>query len=121
MLTQHTLCLRAPNGDTVLDNEELPLWNFEKPLPLPEGKHIGYIRTYDRSKVVYHYPWYLYYNEQFKRFLDVRFSRCEVEGVPMENPPLSLYKELLNTEYNAVYIDSITNKPIFLKGDFYAQ
>ena len=118
VMTSYTLSLRAPNGDTELDGELLPVWNFDRPIVLPEGKHIGYIRTYDKSKVVYHYPWYLYYNEQNKRLLDARFSSCQVDGIPMENPPLSLYKELLNTEFDAVYLDSITKKPMFLKGEF---
>lgn len=118
ILTPETLSLRAPNGDTVLDGEDLPLWRFDNSILLPEGKHIGYVRTYDKSKVVYHYPWYLYYNAQYNRFLDARFSGCKVEGVPMTDPPLSLYKELIATDYNAVYLDSITKKPVFLKGDF---
>ncbi len=118
VLSQYALRLRAPNGDIELGGELLPVWSFENPIMIPEGIHIGYVRTFDKTKIIYHYPWYLYYNEQYKRFLDYRFGGCGVVGKPKANPPLSLYKELLNTDYNAVYIDSETEKPIFLKGDF---
>lgn len=118
MLTKTQLYLRTPDGGSHFNNEPLPIWNLPMSLMVPEGKHIGWVRTYDKTKVVYHYPWYLCYNEESKRFLDCRFAKEEVKGKPKPNPPLSLYKELLETPYNAVYVDEETNTPIFMKGEF---
>ena len=39
----------------------------------------------------------------------------QVDGVPLVNPPLALYKELINSDAKAVYFDTISNKPKFLK------
>ncbi len=118
MLTNTRLYLRAADGSSYIGGDELPIWQLPKPLVIPIGEHIGWVRTIDRTKVVYHYPWYLYYNKEFRRFLDARFTNDEVKGTPRPNPPMSLYKDLLSTSYNAVYIDDETGAPVFLKGEF---
>lgn len=77
----------------------------------PSYEHIGYIKTYHQNKNVFAYPDYLV------RRVDngeVPYVSGEVTGVPLLNPPVSLYKELLKTNNLAVYFDTQTGKPVFL-------
>lgn len=118
LLTNNFLYLRNLDGSGHMGNEELPVWKLPNPIQPVFGVHIGYVRTIDKTKLVYHYPWYLFYNPATRQFLDERFAGETLIGEPKVNPPMSLYKELLDTDCNAVYVDSLTNKPIFMKGDF---
>lgn len=91
--------------------EKLPVFPRGKKLSVGTYKHIGYLRTYQDCKAVYQWPWYLIQNVDTGEVPDIS---DKITGIPMENPPLSLYKELLKTDFNAVYFDTVTNKPIFI-------
>lgn len=89
----------------------LPDIPFEKPLDIPEYRHIGWVKTYQQCKAVYTYPWKLI---QDVCTGELDGFKTKLEGEPLVNPPLSLYKELINTEYRGVYFDTLSNKPVFI-------
>lgn len=93
------------------DTEPLPSYCFDPPMPIPEYEHIGFVKTYQKCKAVHTYPWYMVRvvgSNEAVGFKD------EIKGRPLLNPPLSLYKELVDTNYNGCYFDTITNKTIFI-------
>ena len=89
----------------------LPIINFETNLNVPTYKHVGWIKTYQDCKAVYSWPWMLI---QDVATGDVWDFDGKIEGEPLENPPLSLYKELINTEHRGIYFDLKQNKPMFI-------
>lgn len=91
--------------------EQLPVYDYHKNLTVDTYKHVGFIKTYQECKAVYQWPWYLV---QSVTTGEVPYIKDKILGEPLVNPPLSLYKELINTDYNAVYFDLAQNKPVFL-------
>lgn len=100
--------------ETVLDDEsklELLQWSFTKPLAPIVYSHIGYEKSYHNCLAVSQYP------NQLVRAANERNAygyTDAIEGVPLLDPPLSLYKELLNSEAKAVYFDTVSKQPKFL-------
>lgn len=64
--------------------------------------HIGYEKTYQECKAIYKYPDYLLYDT--KKGVIVGYDK-PLEAAPLVNPPLSIYKDLIDTDYDAVYLD----------------
>lgn len=84
---------------------------YEQPITLPPYTHIGYCKTYSKCKAIYHWPWYLLANLQSGVIYDYAAT---LGAEPVVNPPLSLYKELIDTDAKAVYLDKQTQRPIFI-------
>lgn len=91
---------------------DLVAWNFSEPITSVVYNHIGYVKTFHKCKAISQYPTYLLADSVTGKIPD--FTE-QVEGVPLIDPPLSLYRELINSDAKAVYFDTISNKPKFLK------
>ena len=91
--------------------KELPILMFEKNLDVPTYKHVGWVKTYQDCKAVYTWPWRLLQDTQTG---DVWDFKDKLEGEPLENPPLSLYKCLLDTDHRGVYFDTKKGEPVFI-------
>lgn len=89
----------------------LPVINFETNLPVPTYKHVGWVKTYQDCKAVYSWPWKLIQDIDTG---DIWDFENKIEGEPLENPPLSLYKQLIDTEHRGIYFDVKQNKPMFI-------
>lgn len=89
----------------------LPDIIFDTPINIPTYRHVGWIKTYQKCKAVYTYPWKLLQNVETGEIdgFDVKIS-----GDPIIDPPLTLYKELLNTDSRGVYYDLVTCRPVFI-------
>jgi len=98
-------------GDLSYNKKELPCFSIEPPLDVPEYKHVGWVKTYQKCIAVYTWPWKMIEDTQTKT---VWGFKDKLLGEPLENPPLSLYKELISTEHKGVYIDKNTNQVMFL-------
>lgn len=99
----------------VRDNEKLDLVNFvyRQPLDIPYYERVGYIKSYHECLAVSQFPTSLVRVANS----DTAYQFTEhFDGVPLVDPPLSLYKELLNHEdgAQAVYFDTISKQPKFL-------
>lgn len=98
--------------DLIRRKRNLPNIQFETPMQIPEYRHIGWIKTYQKCKAVYTYPW--------KLLQDVNTGELDgfntkIDGEPLVDPPLVLYKELLDTDYRGVYYDLVKCMPVFIK------
>lgn len=72
---------------------------FKQKMIVPKYRHIGYIKTWQRTQLVYQYPWYLIQDMNGNVIdYDVKLNEDIVV-----NPPLVLYRELIHTKYDAVY------------------
>ena len=91
---------------------ELCNWPLSTPINIPVYNHIGYVKTFHKCQAVSQYPTYLIADAMTGEIPDFKE---QVDGVPLVNPPLALYKELINSDAKAVYFDTISNKPKFLK------
>lgn len=89
----------------------LPSWRFDRPLNPVPYKHIGWVKTYQNCKAVYTWPWKMIQNTETG---DVWSFKDKIVGTPLENPPLSLYKKLIETEHKGVYFDTTSNMPVFI-------
>ena len=88
------------------DNMEYRHKVFKAPLPIPEYQHIGYRKTYPKTLSVYHYPWYLLQDVKTGEVLD--FEGIKVSS-PLVEPHVGLYKNLVDTSYEAIYFDTSNN------------
>ncbi len=91
---------------------KLPIIKLDTPIVLNKYEHVGWIKTYQQCQAVYHWPWMLLGDTETKEIYD--FSD-KLSGHPLVNPPLSLYKLLVDTDYNAVFYDLDTCSPVFIK------
>jgi hypothetical protein len=89
----------------------LPAFNITPPITVPEYKHIGWVKTYQKCLAVYTWPWHLIQN---KITGEVWNFKDKISGRPLENPPLGLYKELVETDHRGVYFDLDKNAPVFI-------
>lgn len=89
-----------------------PIFSINPPIVTPNYNHIGFIKTYQKCKAIYTWPWYLLGDLTTGKIYDFNET---IQGKPLENPPLSLYKSLIDTEYDAVYFDTMQNKPVFIE------
>lgn len=92
--------------------KQLPAYIIDPPLNLPNYQHIGYVKTYPKCKTVYHYPWYLIQNADTGEVPG--YGNININN-PLVNPPLALYKALLNTDCTGVYFDMTKGVPVFIK------
>lgn len=99
----------SPNN--VKRGDTFPTLHFENNLPVPTYKHVGWVKTYQSCIATYTWPWKLILDEATGEVWD--FSD-KIEGAPLENPPLSLYKCLIDTNHRGVYFDTKLNKPVFI-------
>lgn len=102
----------SKTADTTRHKLELLSWNLPEPLDVPVYNHIGYIKTFHKCKAVSQYPTYLVQDAvtgEIPGFTE------KLNGVPLVDPPLSLYRELINSDAKAVYFDTISNETKFLK------
>lgn len=84
---------------------------FNQPLDIPEYRHIGYRKTYPKNLSVFHYPWYLLQDIKTGEVLD--FERCIIQEV-LVDPHVGLYKNLVNTDFDAIYFDTYTNSIAYI-------
>ena len=98
-------------GDRQRRGNTYPEFNILQPLNIPEYTHVGWVKTYQKCIATYTWPWKLLYDASSNNIVD---SLTPVKGVPLANPPLSLYKSLIDTEFDAVYIDSLSNEPVYI-------
>jgi hypothetical protein len=93
--------------------EDFISYNFDKPLSIPELIPIGYIKTYCECKTVFTMPYKLMYMQN---------GHCiwlNEKWIPIDEEPslvfdLSLYKELIGSNYEACYKDK-SGKTIYLR------
>lgn len=94
------------------DKEEdgLMQWVFQNPIVVPKLKHVGFIATYQDCFAVTVAPYHLTVN--MLGTLSDGFGKLEFNA--LENPPYSLYKELVKNNADAVLFDVDAQKPVFL-------
>lgn len=90
---------------------ELQQWAFRQPIQPTVFEHIGYERTYQNCLAVSQYPAFLL---RVANSLNAFGYEDAIVGDPLVNPPMSLYRELINSEAQAVYFDKKTQQPKFL-------
>ncbi|MCM1218888.1 MAG: hypothetical protein NC548_30770 [Lachnospiraceae bacterium] len=90
---------------------ELLQWAFTNVLNVPLYEHVGFIKSYHNCLAVTQLPTYLIRVMGSKKACDFE---DDFDGAPMVNPPLSLYRELVNSEAKAVYFDTTSNQVKFL-------
>lgn len=96
-------------------NNELIEYKFETKLEVPKLEHIGYVKTYCECKTIATLPYKLMYNKE-TQLAYLRDVWVPLQGNPVLNPPLSLYKELLEHEgTEACFILQQDNKIIYLR------
>ena len=78
---------------------EMHKQHFRGILKFPAYRHIGYIKTFQRCVSVYPWPWYLFVDDN-NVCLD--FGGVTVDDA-VENPPLKIYKDLVYSDFDAVY------------------
>lgn len=105
------LFLPYSQSDIRYRKQKLPKFDLVTPLDMPRYNHVGWIKTYQDCKAVYTWPWKLIADAD--TWIIDEFN-CKLEGEPLLNPPLSLYKSLIDTEYSAVYFDVSRNMPVFI-------
>ena len=89
-----------------------PIIYFDVPLKIKQYRHVGYCKTYQECKAVFVHPWYMMQEVGTKTACGFE---TEITGEPVVSPPLSIYKELLkHPEYKGVYLDSVTQQPVFI-------
>lgn len=88
------------------DGLECNMRLFDRPLDIPEYRHIGYRKTYPKNLSVYHYPWYLLQDVSTGKVLD--FEDIIVNS-PLVEPHVGLYKSLINTPNEAIYYNTVLN------------
>ena len=87
------------NGEHYFD--KIDSYQLDPPVSVPKVRHIGYVRTFAQCKSIFEKPYYLL---QSYAGNVVGFYGYELEGEPVESPPVSLYVELLkNPKAKAVY------------------
>lgn len=94
------------------DGIEYNINNFDKPLNIPEYRHIGYRKTYPKNLSVYHYPWYLLQDVKTGEILD--FPGVQINS-PLLDPHVGLYKNLVYTDFEAIYFDTEKNSIQYLR------
>lgn len=98
-------------SDRKYGTQALPMFPITPPMSLPKYQHVGWVKTYQECKAIYTWPWKLLGDLDTMQVYDVE---GKLDGMPLVNPPLSLYKYLIDTDYTAVYFDLRQNKPVFL-------
>ena len=90
---------------------QLPEFKLSKPLLVPTYRHVGWVKTYQQCKAVYTWPWKLLEDVNTG---EVWSFKEKIKGEPLINPPLALYKYLIETDHRGVYFDIAQNKPVFI-------
>lgn len=112
VITEQTVELIPYDKTEIYKKYNLPIFQHKTPIQLPNYSHIGFEKTYQECKAVYSWPWYLLGDLDTGQIFDYE---CKLSGTPLVDPPLSLYKYLLDTDYDAVYYDFDARKPVFIK------
>ena len=90
---------------------ELLDWTFSYPIDLPIYNHVGYVKTYHNCWAVSQYPEFLVEDTVTKNLYGFEEK---LQCSPVVNPPLSLYRELINSDAQAVYMSSVDGLPKFI-------
>lgn len=114
----NNLCICVVYEDRVIQrsiskdktDDELMQYVYQKPIVVPKLRHVGFIATYQGCLAVTVAPYHLTVNGLGT--LSDGFGKLEVNA--LENPPYSLYKELVNNNADAVLFDVDKQKPVFL-------
>ena len=115
-VNNYCLCVVRKNlaYETVLDplsKLELLQWNFPTEMKTTIFERVGFIKTYQDCLAVSQFPTSLIReinSDKAYEFTD------KFDGVPLVNPPYSLYRELVNSEAKAVYYDTVSQTTKFL-------
>lgn len=91
---------------------DLVHWNLPARITTRQVRKIGYIKSYGTCKAVSQYPYCLL---QDLSTMEVIGFKEQLASTPVVEPPLQLYKELINSDAKAVYMDSVSGAPMFLK------
>lgn len=86
-------------------------WKFTYRITNKIYQHIGYVKTYQQCLAVTEMPEYLILDTT--KVVPEGFNSM-LEATPRLNPPLTLYRELVNSDADAVYIADATGEPRFL-------
>lgn len=97
--------------DVLYRKNTYPIIEFKEPLQLPNYVHIGWVKTYQQCKAIYTWPWKLLMDVDTGCIAD---TDIKVIGTPALEPPLVLYKELINTDKTGIYYDTSQCKPVFI-------
>lgn len=114
----NNLCICVVYEDRVIQrsvakdkvDEELMQYVYHKPIVVPRLRHVGFVATYQDCMAVTIAPYHLTVNG-FGTLSD-GFGKLEINA--LENPPYSLYKELVNNNAGAVLFDIDKQMPVFL-------
>ena len=86
---------------------------FSKSIAVGHYEYIGFVKTYQLNKS--------FYTEPYRLIRDINtgvipgFEDVKLECEPAIDPPLSVYKKLIETDYRAVYVDSVTGDLHYIK------
>lgn len=98
ILTDQLLHLLVkPNIEAI--SKKTYTFRHKNPIIHKTYKHVGYIKTYQPSFLIYQWPYYLLQDTDGKI---VDYDVVVTEQL-QEQPPLAIYRDLINTEYDAVY------------------
>lgn len=108
----HMYTVPTVDNPSKMEQKAIRDFSFKEPIYVPSYKHIGYVKTYPQCKAVYEFPWQLIQDVNTGEIWE--YENVRLDCVPVENPPLSLYKALIDTDYKAAYIDSATGDYKFI-------
>lgn len=114
----NNLCICALYDDKLVQRsiskdkseDDLLQWVFQSPIVVPKLKHVGFVATYQDCLAVTVAPYHLTVNSMGT--LSDGFGKLSFNA--LENPPYSLYKELVKNNADAVLFDVDRQQPVFL-------
>jgi len=101
--------IQVPIGKNSKEND-LSQWRFRYPIITPQLRHVGFVATYQDCLAVTQAPYHLTVNRVGT--LSDGFGKLTCNA--LENPPYSLYKELVEKNADAVLFDLDKQEPVFL-------
>lgn len=72
---------------------------------------VGFVKTYPKCKAAFNLPYYLLMDASTGILVDYD---VKLPQKPVVNPPYSLYRSLVNTEHDAIWMDSASNQIHYL-------
>jgi hypothetical protein len=98
---------------TAAEKKMLTTTLFKQPIKVDHYRHIGWIKTYQKHKELYTFPYRLIQNINTGELPD--FPGVKLECTAKADPEVSIYKKLITTDYTAVYQDAITGDLHYIK------
>lgn len=109
-LEHHSLCRGEVTSKEKRMLTQIP---FKSSIKSNHYNHIGWVKTYQKCKEVYTFPYRLI--QDINTGIIPYYNNVTLECTPKVNPEVTIYKELLKTEYTAVYQDALTGELHYIK------